>query len=78
MGNDNKTVKSKITVWQFFVKTYGLFYINLVAPCWLSAQAVQECIENQLTNSYVKYVAKVCFMDLTYRSSHIRPDVITH
>ena len=29
----------------------------LVAPCWLSAQAVQECIENQLTNSYVKSVA---------------------
>ena len=57
MGNDNKTVKSKITVLQFFVKTYGLYYIILVAPCWLSAQAVQECIENQLTNSYVKSVA---------------------
>ena len=28
--------------------------LTLVAPCWLSAQAVQECIENQLTNSYVK------------------------
>ena len=67
-----------MTTRQFFVKTYGLFYITLVAPCWLSAQAVQECIENQLTNSYVKYVAKVRFMDLTYRSSHIRPDVITH
>ena len=39
-------------------ETYGLFYITLVAPCWLSAQAVQECIENQLTNSHsVKSVA---------------------
>ena len=46
------------------MKTYGLFYITLVAPCWLSAQAVQECIDNQLTNSYVKSVALVCFMDL--------------
>ena len=51
MGNDNKTVRNKITVWQFFVKTYGLFDITLVAPCWLSAQAVQECIENQQTLS---------------------------
>ena len=58
MGNYNKTVRSKINnLTQFFVKTYGLFYIILVAPCWLSAQAVQECIENQLTNSYVKSVA---------------------
>jgi hypothetical protein len=57
MGNDNKTVRSKIRVWRFFVKTYGLFYITLVAPCWLSAQTVQEYIENQLTNSYVKFVA---------------------
>ena len=57
MGNDNKTVWSKIRVWQFFVKTYGLFYITLVTDCWLSAQAVQECIENQLKNSYVKSVA---------------------
>ena len=57
MGNDNKTVRSKITVWQLFVKTYGLFYITLVATCWLSAQAVQECMENQLTNPYVKSVA---------------------
>ena len=57
MGNDNKTVKNKILDRQFYVKTYGLFYITLVAPCWLSAQAVQECIENQLTNSYVKSVA---------------------
>ena len=45
MGNDIKTIRSKITLWQFFAKTYGLFYITLVAPCWLSVQAVQECIE---------------------------------
>ena len=45
------------TVWKFFVKTYGLFYITLLAPCWLSAQEVQECIVNQETNSYVKSVA---------------------
>ena len=51
MGYDNKTV------WQFFVKTYGLFYTTLVATCWLSAQAVQVCMENQLTNPYVKSVA---------------------
>ena len=58
MGNDNKTVRSKINnIWQFFVKTYGLFYITLLAPSWLSAQAVQDCIENQLTNSFVKSVA---------------------
>ena len=57
MGNDNKTARSKILDWLFFVKTYGLFYITLVAPCWLSAQAVQECIENQPKNSYVKSVA---------------------
>ena len=55
MGNDKQIVRSKITVWQFFVKTYGLFYIALVIPC--SAQAVQECKENQPTNSYVKSVA---------------------
>ena len=78
MGNDNKTVRSKILVWQFFVKTYGLFHITLVAPCWLSAQAVQERIENQLTNSYEKSVAYVHKKDLSYRSSHIWPDVITH
>ena len=30
------------------MKIYGLSYITLVAPCWLSAQAVQECIENSL------------------------------
>ena len=52
-----KPLEVRLTIWQFFVKTYGLFYITLVAPCWLSAQAVQECIENQLTNSYVKSVA---------------------
>ena len=57
MGNDNKTVGSKILDWQFFVKTYGLFYIALLAPCWLSAQAVQEYIENQL-HTY--------FIDLSY------------
>ena len=28
-------------------------YFILVPPCLLSAQAIQECIENQLTNSYV-------------------------
>ena len=48
-----KPLEARLGVWQFFVKTYGLFYITLVAPWWLSAQAVQECIENQLTNSYV-------------------------
>ena len=57
MGNDNKIVRNKILDSQFFVKTYGLFYITLLAPCWLSAQAVEECIENQLTNFYVKSVA---------------------
>ena len=57
MGNDNKTVRSKILDWQFFVKIYGLFYITLLAPCLLSALAVQEFIENQLTNFYVKSVA---------------------
>ena len=62
------TTKPLEVRYQFFVKTYGLFYITLVAPCWLSAQAVQECIENQLTNSYVKSVALVDFMDLSYRS----------
>jgi hypothetical protein len=34
----------------FGLTFFGLFYITLVAPCWLSALAVQECIENQLTN----------------------------
>ena len=57
MGNDNKSVRSKINNLTVLCETYGLFYITLVAPCWLSAQAVQECIENQLTNSYVKSVA---------------------
>ena len=66
MGNDNKTVRSKINNFTVLCETYGLFYITLVAPCWLSAQAVQECIENQLTNSYVNSVALVCFMDLSY------------
>ena len=36
------------------VQLNGLFYITLLAPCWLSVQEVQECIENQLTNSYSK------------------------
>ena len=58
MGNDNKTVRSKILDWQFFVKIYGLFYITLLGlACLLSALAVQEFIENQLTNFYVKSVA---------------------
>ena len=61
-----KPLEVRLTIWQFFVKTYGLFYITLVAPCWLSAQAVQECIENQLTNLYVKSVPWVCFIDLSY------------
>ena len=61
MGNDNKAVRSKISEWQFFVKTYGLFYITLVAPCWLSAQAVQEYIENQLI------LCEVCSISLFYR-----------
>ena len=68
MGNDNKTVRSKITYLTVLCETYGLFYITLVAPCWLSAKLVQECIENQLINSYVKSVAEVRFMDLSYRS----------
>ena len=52
MGNDNKTVLCE-NLWPI------LYYLGgpLVAPWWLSAQAVQECIENQLTNSYVKSVA---------------------
>ena len=57
MGNDNKTVRSKVNNLTVLCENYGLFYITLVAPCWLSAQAVQECIENQPTNSYVKSVA---------------------
>ena len=28
-------------------------YFILVPSCLLSAQAIQECIENQLTNSYI-------------------------
>ena len=47
MGNDNKTVRGKIINLTVLCETYGLFYITLVAPSWLSAQAVQ-CIENQL------------------------------
>ena len=68
MGNDNKTVRNKILDWQFFVKTYGLFYITLLG---LSPQAVQECIENQLKNSYVKFVAEVHFMDRSATSDQM-------
>ena len=60
MGNDNKTVRSKTLDWQFFVKTYGLFHITLVAPCWLSAQAVQECVENQLIDD-LPYLVEIGF-----------------
>ena len=73
MGNDNKSIRGKIPVWQFFVKTYGLLYITLVAPCWLSAQTVQESIENQLKNSYVK--SEVCSLIPFYG---LKPNVITH
>ena len=66
MGNDNKTVRNKILDWQFFVKKPMAYFI---LPCWLSPQAVQECIENQLKNSYVKFVAEVHFMDRSATSN---------
>ena len=31
-----KPLEVRLTIWHFFVKTYGLFYISLVVPCWLS------------------------------------------
>ena len=46
---------SKINNLTVLCETYGLFYITLVAPCWLSAQAVQE-INCSLS----------LFMDLSY------------
>ena len=30
------------------LRTYGLFYMTLVPPRWLSAQAIQECIDYEL------------------------------
>ena len=62
MGNDKKIVRSKINNLTVLCQNLWpiLYYLAgpLLAPCWLSAQAVQGCIENQLRNSYVKSVAK--------------------
>ena len=57
MGDDNKTIRSKNNNLTVLSENLWPIHITLVAPCWLLAQAVQECIENQLTNSYVKSIA---------------------
>ena len=63
-GNDNKTIRSKINSSTFlwknlwpFLYYFGGPFKSQQGPCWLSAQAVQECIENQPANSYEKSVA---------------------
>jgi hypothetical protein len=61
MGNDDKIVRSKINNLTVICENLWPILYNLSGPllalCWLSAQAVQECIENQPTNSYVMSVA---------------------
>ena len=75
MGNDDKTIRSKINNLTVLCENLWpiLYFLGgpLVAPCWLSAQAVQECIENQLKNSYVKFVAEVHVMDRSATSDQM-------
>ena len=64
MGDDNKTIRSKINSLTVICENlWTISYFTLVAPFWLSAQAVEDFIENQLTNSHVKSVA---YLSLSY------------